>query len=86
MIQNIVNIVRKNGGKIITNEVTTSIGRTGKWFGFQHYYIEPDLIAIGKGIGNGYPVSVAAINHATMNEFDAFIEAFRAVIESKRNT
>ena len=37
MIQNIARIVRNNGGKIIANEVTTGVGRTGLWFGFQHY-------------------------------------------------
>lgn len=57
--------------KVIANEVTTGVGRTGKWFGFQHYDFEPDLIAIGKGIGNGYPVSGATINPATMNELEA---------------
>lgn len=66
LIQNIAKIIRNNNGKIIANEVTTGVGRTGKWFGYQHYDIEPDLIAIGKGIGNGYPVSVAAINKATV--------------------
>jgi acetylornithine/N-succinyldiaminopimelate aminotransferase len=71
LIQNVVNIVRKNGGKIIANEVTTGVGRTGKWFGYQHYGVEPDMIAIGKGIGNGYPVSVAAINRKTMDELEA---------------
>ena len=70
LIQNIVKAVRHRGGKIIANEVTTGVGRTGKWFGYQHYDIEPDLIAIGKGIGNGYPVSVAAINETTVNELD----------------
>ena len=40
------------------------------WFGYQHYGITPDLIAIGKGIGNGYPVSVAAINNDTVNELE----------------
>jgi acetylornithine aminotransferase len=70
MIQNIVNVVRRNNGKVIANEVTTGIGRTGKWFGYHHYDIEPDMIAIGKGIGNGYPVSVAAINHKTINDLE----------------
>ena len=68
LIQNIVQIVRNNGGKIIANEVTTGIGRTGSWFGFNHYQVEPDIIAIGKSIGNGYPVSVTAINNQTANE------------------
>ncbi|WDP90428.1 MAG: aminotransferase class III-fold pyridoxal phosphate-dependent enzyme [Desulfobacter sp.] len=70
LIQNIVTIIRKNKGKIIANEVTTGVGRTGKWFGYQHYDIEPDLIAMGKGIGNGYPVSVAAINRETLGQLE----------------
>ena len=38
--------------------MTTGVGRTGEWFGYQHYGITPDVVALGKGIGNGYPVSV----------------------------
>ncbi len=52
--------VQESGGVVIVNEVTTGIGRTGRWFGYQHYQIRPDVVAIGKGLGNGYPVSVAA--------------------------
>ena len=70
LIQNIVKKVRRNSGKIIVNEVTTGVGRTGEWFGYQHYDIEPDMIAIGKGIGNGYPVSVAVINRTTIAELE----------------
>ncbi|MBN1883181.1 MAG: aminotransferase class III-fold pyridoxal phosphate-dependent enzyme [Deltaproteobacteria bacterium] len=70
MIQNIVHRVRDNNGKIIANEVTTGIGRTGMWFGYQHYDIEPDFVAMGKGIGNGYPVSVAAINPTAVDELE----------------
>ncbi len=62
LIKKIVSIVRKNGGLVLANEVTTGIGRTGKWFGYQHYEIEPDMVAIGKGIGNGYPVSAAIVS------------------------
>ena len=56
--------VQANGGIIAVNEVTTGIGRTGKWFGFQHYDICPDIVSIGKGVGNGYPVSVIALSNA----------------------
>ena len=70
LIQNMVNIVRKNKGKIIANEVTTGIGRTGKWFGYQHYGIEPDMISIGKGIGNGYPVSVAVLSPEIVKDLE----------------
>jgi acetylornithine aminotransferase len=68
LIKNLIEIVRENGGKILVNEVTTGIGRTGKWFGYQHYDIIPDLIAIGKGIGNGYPVSVAVLSETMIKE------------------
>ncbi len=70
LINNIVKIVRDSGGKIIANEVTTGIGRTGKWFGYQHYEIIPDFIAVGKGIGNGYPVSIALINEFTTKQLE----------------
>ncbi len=62
LIQNIVRRIRETNGYIVINEVTTGIGRTGKLFGYQHYDFEPDIIAMGKGIGNGYPVSVTAVN------------------------
>ncbi len=70
LIQNMVDIVRKNNGKIIANEVTTGTGRTGKWFGYQHYGMEPDMISIGKGIGNGYPVSVAVLSSALVKDLE----------------
>lgn len=70
MVQHIVNRIQSKNGKVIANEVTTGIGRTGKWFGYQHYEIEPDMVAMGKGIGNGYPVSVAAINQKTLQELE----------------
>ncbi len=56
----IASALAASGGLLLVNEVTTGIGRTGAWFGYQHYGLAPDAVAIGKGIGNGYPVSVAA--------------------------
>ncbi len=70
LIQNLCGLVRNNGGKIIANEVTTGMGRTGKWFGFQHYPILPDMVAMGKGLGNGYPVSAAALSRQTALELE----------------
>lgn len=70
MIRNLADIVARNGGKVIVNEVTTGIGRTGEWFGHNHYDLKPDMIAMGKGIGNGYPVSVAAIDEKTCAELE----------------
>lgn len=62
LVRNIAAAVKERDGLVLVNEVTTGIGRTGTWFGYQHYGIGPDIVALGKGIGNGYPVSVAAFS------------------------
>ncbi len=41
---------------LIIDEIQTGIGRTGKPFAFQHYQIDPDIITIAKGLGNGLPI------------------------------
>ncbi len=68
LVRNITEIVKENNGLIVINEVTTGLGRTGKWFGFQHYDIDPDIVAMGKIIGNGYPVSATAFNRKVFME------------------
>jgi 4-aminobutyrate aminotransferase-like enzyme len=68
LIQSIVSKIRENHGLVLINEVTTGVGRTGKWFGYQHYNISPDIVAMGKGIGNGYPVSVTAFSPHLINK------------------
>jgi acetylornithine/N-succinyldiaminopimelate aminotransferase len=62
LIEKIVERIKENGGLIMSNEITTGIGRTGKWFGYQHYNLQPDIVAMGKGLGNGYPVSATAVS------------------------
>jgi acetylornithine aminotransferase len=71
LIEAIVARVRQNNGLVIVNEVTTGIGRTGRWFGFQHYDLRPDIVAMGKGLGNGYPVSATAIGPAAAERLGA---------------
>jgi acetylornithine/N-succinyldiaminopimelate aminotransferase len=70
LVQKIVRRVRECGGYVITNEVTTGMGRTGRWFGFNHYDFIPDITAIGKGLGNGYPVSCAVISNSVIEKAD----------------
>jgi 4-aminobutyrate aminotransferase len=54
-----VAIARKYGGLFIADEVQTAWGRTGdKWFGIEHWNVEPDLLVSAKGMGNGAPVAV----------------------------
>lgn len=44
-------------GLLVCNEITSGIGRTSEWFAFNHYSLKPHLIALGKGLGNGFPIS-----------------------------
>ena len=61
LVEEICRRIKQSGGVVVVNEVTTGMRRTGKWFGYQHYDIQPDIVSIGKGLGNGYPVSSVAI-------------------------
>lgn len=58
-------------GLVIVDEVTTGIGRTGKWFGYMHYDVLPDIIAVGKGLGNGYPVSGVVMRRDVAKRLEA---------------
>ncbi|MCW1968877.1 MAG: aspartate aminotransferase family protein [Anaerolineae bacterium] len=49
-------ICNKTGALLITDEVQTGLGRTGKWWGFEHSGIVPDIVAMGKAIGGGLPL------------------------------
>ena len=50
-------ITKNYGGLFISDEVQTAWGRTGdKWFGIEHYGVEPDIMTSAKGMGNGVPI------------------------------
>jgi acetylornithine/N-succinyldiaminopimelate aminotransferase len=49
-------LTRQHGALLILDEIQTGIGRTGRWFAFQHYGIEPDVITVAKGIAGGVPL------------------------------
>jgi 4-aminobutyrate aminotransferase-like enzyme len=58
-----VGIVRKYGGLFVCDEVQTGFGRTGdKWFGIEHWGVEPEIMTFAKGIANGMPVGATIAN------------------------
>ena len=66
----VVDIVRRYGGIFICDEVQTGFGRTGgKWFGIEHWGVEPEVITCAKGIANGAPMGVTM---ATPEVADSF--------------
>jgi len=46
----------KNQAVMILDEVQTGMGRTGKWFGYQHYDVVPDIITLAKALGGGVAI------------------------------
>ena len=50
-------IASKYGILVIADEVQSGFGRTGKWFGFDHFDLQPDIVTIAKGLASGLPLS-----------------------------
>jgi len=55
-IQDIARTCKENGIAFVADEIQAGIGRTGKWFGMEHYDVEPDVVTIAKAIANGIPL------------------------------
>ncbi len=55
-LEDVRKICDENGWLMMVDEVQTGIGRTGKWFGFQHCDVLPDVMSLAKGLGNGVPI------------------------------
>jgi adenosylmethionine-8-amino-7-oxononanoate aminotransferase len=57
----VTEVCRRHGVLIIADEVMTGFGRTGRWFGVDHWNVKPDILTAGKGSTSGYwPFGFAA--------------------------
>ncbi len=61
--QNVARLCKANQVILIADEVQSGFGRSGKFFAFQHHGIQPDVISIAKGMGNGFPVGGVLIHN-----------------------
>ncbi len=61
--QNVARLCKANKVILIADEVQSGFGRSGKFFAFQHHGIQPDVISIAKGMGNGFPVGGVLIHN-----------------------
>ncbi|MGW9687145.1 aminotransferase class III-fold pyridoxal phosphate-dependent enzyme [Flagellimonas sp. 2504JD1-5] len=69
--------VRKAGGLCISDEVQVGCGRMGKTFwGFQLYNVVPDIVTIGKPLGNGHPLAAVACTQEVAEKFANGMEYF----------
>ncbi len=61
----------KKGILLMIDEVLTSFGRTGKWLCMEHWDVVPDIVTIGKGFGNGFPVTCVAVREKYKESFES---------------
>jgi taurine-pyruvate aminotransferase len=65
-------ICKKYDVLLIIDEVVCGMGRTGEWFGYQHYGIEPDMVTMAKGVASGYAaISCTVTTEEVFNMFKA---------------
>lgn len=65
-----VGIIRNYEGLFICDEVQTAFGRTGeKWFGIEHFGVDPEIMTFAKGIANGMPMGATIATEEVANSF-----------------
>ncbi|WP_133010410.1 aspartate aminotransferase family protein [Marinomonas flavescens] len=66
----IMEICKKYNVLLHIDEVVCGLGRTGEWFGYQHYGIKPDIVTLAKGVASSYAaISCTVTTEAVFNEF-----------------
>ena len=63
-------ICRKYGVYLVIDEVVAGFGRTGKFFGFQHFDVDPDMVTLAKGMASAYePISATVVKQSIYDLF-----------------
>ncbi len=76
-VQAVYQMVRAAGGVCIADEVQTGYGRLGEHFwGFEAYGVVPDIVVLGKPIGNGHPIGAVVTTPEIASSFDNGMEFF----------
>lgn len=69
-LKNVYNHVREAGGVCIADEVQVGFGRLGKqWWGFQLHDVVPDIVTMGKPMGNGHPIAAVVTTEEIAESF-----------------
>ncbi|MEM7612317.1 MAG: aminotransferase class III-fold pyridoxal phosphate-dependent enzyme, partial [Pseudomonadota bacterium] len=76
-LQQVYAHVRGAGGVCIADEVQTGLGRLGHYFwGFEQQQVTPDIVVLGKPLGNGYPLAAVVTTADIAASFDTGMEFF----------
>jgi len=60
----------ERGILLVADEVLTGMGRTGRWLCMEHWDVLPDVVTLGKGLGNGFPVTACVARQPIQDNFD----------------
>jgi 4-aminobutyrate aminotransferase-like enzyme len=73
----VAEVVRRAGGLFVADEVQSGFGRSGESFwGYARHGIEPDIVTMGKPMGNGYPVAGVAVSPEVVSRFGSDMRYF----------
>ncbi|MDA7592447.1 aminotransferase class III-fold pyridoxal phosphate-dependent enzyme [Rhodobacteraceae bacterium] len=76
-LEQVYSKIRKHGGVCIADEVQTGLGRLGDYyFGFEFQEVNPDIVVLGKPLGNGHPLGAVITTREIGESFDNGIEFF----------
>lgn len=81
-MQRMADLVHEAGGLVIADEVQAGFGRTGQWWGYQETGYTPDIVVMGKPMGNGVPLSGTGASHELINAFRAKTDHFNTTASS----
>lgn len=70
-LRQVRNLCDEREALLIIDEVQTGLGRTGRWFGFEHAGIRPDVVTLAKALGNGVPIGACWARAEVAAAFDA---------------
>jgi len=70
-MEGLYKICKENGILFVSEEVQQGMGRTGKWFGIEHFNIEPDIVIMAKALASGMPLSALIGRKEIMESLDA---------------
>ncbi len=69
-LETVGEICKKYGILLIIDEVVCGVGRTGKWFGYQHWNVHPDMVTMAKGVASSYaPISCTVTTEDVFQDF-----------------
>ena len=74
-------LCREYGTLLIADEVQTGLGRTGRWWGFEHWDLEPDIVTVAKSLSGGYVPCAAVVSRRAVQQ-GTFSRLDRCVVHS----